>query len=129
MLVRGTLKEKLQWIFRFFDIDEDGKLTKQVDQISSIDFHLHVYFDKTLETILRSLYDLLGPNMYLHEPVMEGTIEKHSALVFEQLDPCHHGSVNLDEFEKYCLDVCRENINKRSRSIFDLLLLLSRMNK
>ena len=24
------MKEKLQWIFRFYDISDDGKLTKQV---------------------------------------------------------------------------------------------------
>ena len=52
--------------------------------------------------------------MYLHEPVMEETIEKHSASVFEQLDPCHLGSINLDEFEKYCLHVWRENIDEIS---------------
>lgn len=36
------MKEKLQWIFRFYDIDDDGKLTKQVDRIFVID--LFIYF-------------------------------------------------------------------------------------
>ena len=30
ILVRGSTKEKLHWIFRFYDISDDGKLTKQV---------------------------------------------------------------------------------------------------
>ncbi len=34
ILVRGSIKEKLQWIFRFYDIYDDGKLTKQVNDIS-----------------------------------------------------------------------------------------------
>jgi hypothetical protein len=37
ILVRGSIKEKLQWIFRFYDIDNDGKLTKHVcDRFSLI---------------------------------------------------------------------------------------------
>ena len=30
ILVRGSIKEKLHWIFRFYDVDEDGKLTREV---------------------------------------------------------------------------------------------------
>jgi Ca2+-binding EF-hand superfamily protein len=32
ILVRGSIKEKLQWIFHFYDISDDGKLTKQVEK-------------------------------------------------------------------------------------------------
>jgi len=60
---------------------------------------------KTLETILRSLYDLLGPNIYIHQPVTDETVEQHSAFLFEKLDLRHVGSINLDDFEKYCLRV------------------------
>ncbi|UJR31406.1 hypothetical protein I4U23_018899 [Adineta vaga] len=86
ILIRGSMKERLQWIFRFYDISDDGKLTKQ-----------------TFETIIRSLYNLLGPNCYIHQPVTEDTVEKHSAVLFERLDFRHVGSINFDDFEKYCL--------------------------
>ncbi|CAF1152190.1 unnamed protein product [Rotaria sp. Silwood1] len=86
ILVRGSMREKLQWIFRFYDISDDGKITKQ-----------------TIETILRSIYDLLGPNHYLHQPLTDATIEKHSTFIFEKLDFHHVGSINFDDFEKYCL--------------------------
>lgn len=33
ILVRGSVKEKLQWIFRFYDVDDNGKLTKEVWKI------------------------------------------------------------------------------------------------
>ncbi len=65
-----------------------------------------MFIYKTLETILRSLYDLLGQNIYLHQPVTDETVEKHTAFLFEKLDLRHVGSINLDDFEKYCLGVC-----------------------
>ena len=34
ILVRGSVREKLQWIFRFYDVDDNGKLTKQVWEIA-----------------------------------------------------------------------------------------------
>jgi hypothetical protein len=55
---------------------------------------------------LRSLYDLLGSNMYIHQPVTDEIVQKHSAVLFEKLDLRHTGSINLDDFEKYCLRVC-----------------------
>ena len=30
VLARGSIKEKLRWLFSFYDISDDGKLTKQV---------------------------------------------------------------------------------------------------
>ncbi|CAF1205753.1 unnamed protein product [Rotaria sp. Silwood1] len=86
ILVRGSIKEKLHWIFRFYDIYDDGQLTKQ-----------------TFETVVRSLYDLLGSNIYIHQPVTEETIQKHSSVLFEKLDLHHSGSISLDDFIKYCL--------------------------
>ncbi|CAM4786943.1 unnamed protein product [Rotaria magnacalcarata] len=86
ILVRGDIKEKLQWVFRFYDISDNGKLTKQ-----------------TIETILRSIYDLLGPNSCIHQPLTDATIEKHSACIFEKLDFHNAGSINFDDFENYCL--------------------------
>jgi hypothetical protein len=78
---------------------------------------------KTLETVLRSLYDLLGPNICIHQPVTDETVEQHSAFLFEKLDLRHVESINLDDFEKYCLRVCIFLIN----SLFSFLFLF-RMN-
>ncbi|CAF1507685.1 unnamed protein product, partial [Adineta steineri] len=86
ILVRGSIKEKLHWIFRLYDIYDDGKLTKQ-----------------TFETILRSIYDLLGSNIFIHQPITDETVEKHTNLLFEKLDVDHSGTINLDDFENYCL--------------------------
>ncbi len=125
VLVRGSVKEKLQWIFHFYDISDDGKLTKQVGgKILFVIIMTNVFFFhlKTFIKLVRSLYDLLGPNYCIHYPVTDETIEKHSALLFDvnifidlknifpfdfsqKLDFQHVGSVNLDDFEKYCLHV------------------------
>jgi len=64
-----------------------------------------LFIYKTLQTILRSLYDLLGQNIYIHQPINDDTVEKHSAFLFDKLDLRHVGSINLDDFEKYCLHV------------------------
>jgi hypothetical protein len=82
-LVRGSIKEKLQWIFRLYDISDDGKLTKQVCYINVISIDFDILIFQTFETLLRSLYDLLGPNNCIHQPVSDDTVEKHSALLFE----------------------------------------------
>ncbi|CAF4045069.1 unnamed protein product [Rotaria sp. Silwood2] len=69
-----------------------------------LDRRKRMYFTfETIETILRSIYDLLGPNHCLHQPFTDATIEKHSAFIFAKLDVHHVGSINLDDFEKYCL--------------------------
>ncbi|CAF1599572.1 unnamed protein product, partial [Didymodactylos carnosus] len=86
VLVRGSLQEKLQWIFKFYDVDDNGKLTKQ-----------------TLENILRSLYDLLGANNCVYPPVYEDTIEKHLDIIFKKIDPRNLGSINAEDFIKFCL--------------------------
>ena len=88
-MVRGSLKEKLHWIFCFYDIDDDGILTKQVDDLRS--FFSPRMFDlmQTLETVVRSLYDLLGQNVFIQQPVTDETVEKHSAILFE-VDRCRH---------------------------------------
>ena len=41
---------------------------------------IFIFIYKTFETILRSLYDLLGPNIYIHQPVTDETVEQHSAV-------------------------------------------------
>jgi len=53
---------------------------KRIDYI-----YLYVFFYtyQTFETILRSLYDLLGHNSYIHQPVTDSTIKKHSSILFE----------------------------------------------
>jgi Ca2+-binding EF-hand superfamily protein len=42
-LVRGSVKEKLQWIFHFYDISNDGKLTKQVGELLIISVDVFIY--------------------------------------------------------------------------------------
>ena len=44
-LMRGTLEERIRWLWNFYDINKDGKITQ--DEIQSM---------------ITSLYDLMGPN-------------------------------------------------------------------
>ena len=51
-------------------------------------FIIYIFFNlcifiQTFETILRSLYDLLGSNNCIHQPVTDDTVEKHTNIIFE----------------------------------------------
>lgn len=70
-------------------------------------FLLCFFFLKSFEVILRSLYELLGPNVAIHEPVTDDTIQKHSAILFEKLDIDHSDYITMDDFVKFCLRVCK----------------------
>ncbi|RNA26219.1 Kv channel-interacting 2-like [Brachionus plicatilis] len=45
-LLRGTLDDRIKWLFYFYDINRDGKISR--DEI---------------ESLIRCLYDLMGPNV------------------------------------------------------------------
>lgn len=44
-LMRGSLDDRIKWLWNFYDINKDGKITQ--DEIQSM---------------INSLYDLMGPN-------------------------------------------------------------------
>lgn len=73
-------------------------------------------FPKAFESIIRSLYDLLGPNGFLNQPVSAETVERHTNAIFEQLDSKRIGSIDLDDFERYCLHVSMSNSTKKKLS-------------
>lgn len=45
MLLRGSLDDRIRWLWSFYDINKDGKIT----------------FDE-IQSMITSLYDLMGPN-------------------------------------------------------------------
>ncbi|EEB10071.1 Kv channel-interacting protein, putative [Pediculus humanus corporis] len=76
-VLNGGLKEKLQWIFRLYDIDGDGKISKQ-----------------EMSTIIQAIHNLLSPN--------EELSKEHTNL---KLDLNSDGIITLDEFISYCFNV------------------------
>lgn len=64
ILSRGTMDEKLRWIFSLYDINRDGKVT--LDE---------------LVLIVTSMYDLMGKST--NPPISDETPKFHAELAFK----------------------------------------------
>ena len=63
-LSRGTVQDKLRWIFSLYDLDGDGVLTKD-----------------ELYRMISAIYDLLGRSGDIHSD--EAATRQHAEVVFE----------------------------------------------
>jgi Ca2+-binding EF-hand superfamily protein len=83
VLCRGTLDEKLRWIFRLYDINGEGQLTRE-----------------NMSEIILSFYDLLGPSV--QPRVDEREIQQHVNEIFDRIDPMQTEQITLEDFIDYC---------------------------
>ncbi|CAF0735025.1 unnamed protein product [Adineta steineri] len=83
VLCRGTIDEKLRWIFRLYDINGDGQLTRE-----------------NVAEVILSLYDLLGTAA--QPRVDEREILQHVDKIFESFDPMQTEEITMDDFIDYC---------------------------
>ncbi|GFS61428.1 kv channel-interacting protein 4 [Trichonephila inaurata madagascariensis] len=83
VLARGSLQEKLRWVFSLYDINGDGYITK--DEMSRI---------------VTSIYDMMGKSM--DPPLEESTTRDHVERVFQKLDLNKDGVVTMEEFMDSC---------------------------
>ena len=64
LLARGSLAEKLQWVFNLYDVNRDGQITK----------------DEMLD-IISSIYDMMG--RFAEPCIEENTARQHVDRIFE----------------------------------------------
>ncbi|CAF3539306.1 unnamed protein product [Rotaria socialis] len=83
VLCRGTIEEKLRWIFRFYDFPGEGHLTRA-----------------NISEIILSLNELVGSSGHL--AIIERDIQKHVDEVFECIDPMHNEQITVNDFIDYC---------------------------
>ncbi|XP_045111751.1 Kv channel-interacting protein 2-like isoform X3 [Portunus trituberculatus] len=83
VLLKGTLQERINWIFNLYDINNDGYITKE-----------------ELVDIVTSIYDLMGEQT--SPAIDDGTPVDHVERIFEKLDLNKDGVVTMDEFMEYC---------------------------
>jgi len=83
VLCRGTIEEKLRWIFRFYDIAGEGQLSRE-----------------NFGEVIKSLYELIGPSV--QPRVQEGEIQRHIDEIFERIDPLQVDQINVEDFIEYC---------------------------
>lgn len=83
LVARGSLQDKISWIFSLYDINHDGLITKQ-----------------EMTEVVGAIYELLGSYT---EPVLEpGTVERHVNAVFDLIDTNRDGVITMDEMERWC---------------------------
>ncbi|CAG7681497.1 unnamed protein product [Allacma fusca] len=80
---RGTMQDKMQWIFGLYDLNGDGHITKT-----------------EMLDVVTSIYEMLGRNT---EPqVEEHSAKEHVERIFHQIDLNQDGVVTIDELVEWC---------------------------
>ncbi|XP_057676388.1 Kv channel-interacting protein 1b isoform X3 [Corythoichthys intestinalis] len=97
ILLRGTLREKLEWTFHLYDINRDGYINRE-----------------EMTEIVKAIYDMMGK--YTH-PALKGDVpQQHVDAFFQKMDKNKDGVVTLDEFVIACQE---DEIMMRSMQLFE----------
>ncbi|KAK8753172.1 hypothetical protein OTU49_003000, partial [Cherax quadricarinatus] len=82
-LSRGSLNDRLKWIFSLYDLNGDGCITRQ-----------------EMTDVVQAVYDLMGK--HTDAPVDEKTVAQKVESLFTTLDLNKDGVITLDEFTEAC---------------------------
>ncbi|XP_069167778.1 A-type potassium channel modulatory protein KCNIP1 [Procambarus clarkii] len=82
-LSRGSLNDRLKWIFSLYDLNGDGCITRQ-----------------EMTDVVQAVYDLMGK--HTDTPVDEQTVGLKVESLFTTLDLNKDGVITLDEFTEAC---------------------------
>ncbi|OUC40788.1 putative EF hand [Trichinella nativa] len=96
ILLRGNMEEKFAWIFKLYDTDKDGVLTK-----------------RDIKNVVRSVYDFTSSQQ--QPPVTEMEIDEHAD---DKMDGDRNGIVTCNEFINFCRrdDFISQNLKRFSQS-------------
>ncbi|KAJ8665017.1 hypothetical protein QAD02_006679 [Eretmocerus hayati] len=95
-LLRGSIYEKLRWIFKLYDINGDGCITKG-----------------ELGEVVMAIHDIMGRK---HREVEERMAREQLDRVFRKLDLNQDGVITIEEFMESCL---KDEVMTRSLAMFD----------
>ncbi|XP_069002950.1 Kv channel-interacting protein 1b isoform X1 [Embiotoca jacksoni] len=96
-LLRGTLREKLEWTFHLYDINGDGFINRE-----------------EMTEIVRAIYDMMGKYTY---PALKGDVpQQHVDAFFQKMDKNKDGVVTLEEFVIACQE---DETMMRSMQLFE----------
>ncbi|XP_050433917.1 Kv channel-interacting protein 4-like isoform X2 [Adelges cooleyi] len=80
---RGSVQEKLHWIFGLYDLNKDGVITK-----------------KEMQDVVHSIYSMLGRHTDPHTD--DQSAKDHVDRIFHLIDKNNDGNVTLDEMVAWC---------------------------
>ncbi|XP_035263435.1 Kv channel-interacting protein 1-like isoform X1 [Anguilla anguilla] len=94
VLLRGSVREKLEWTFNLYDINKDGHINKE-----------------EMTHIVKAIYDMMGKYTY---PALKVEVPRqHVEAFFQKMDKNKDGVVTLEEFILSCQE--DENIMQSLR--------------
>ncbi|PKK17376.1 Kv channel interacting protein 3, calsenilin [Columba livia] len=85
VLLRGTVRQRLEWAFNLYDLNKDGCVTKE-----------------EMLRVIKSIYAMLGRST--RPPLRDSVPAEHLEIFFQKMDRDGDGVVTLDEF----LDTCQQ---------------------
>ncbi|XP_064897208.1 calsenilin isoform X3 [Columba livia] len=86
VLLRGTVRQRLEWAFNLYDLNKDGCVTKE-----------------EMLRVIKSIYAMLGRST--RPPLRDSVPAEHLEIFFQKMDRDGDGVVTLDEF----LDTCQQD--------------------
>lgn len=98
VLIKGSVHDRLRWAFSLYDVNKDGRITKE-----------------EMLDVITAIYGLIG-DYNTDQDVQHDTPRDHVERIFKKLDLNHDGVVTVDEFMDYCSK--NEDI-RNSLAVFD----------
>ncbi|KAH0555449.1 hypothetical protein KQX54_018985 [Cotesia glomerata] len=82
---RGSVEEKLQWVFGLYDLDGDGLISKE-----------------EMLDVVESIYEMLG--RYTQPQILEphAAAKEHVERIFHLMDANKDGVVTIEELVQWC---------------------------
>ncbi|XP_050682209.1 Kv channel-interacting protein 4-like [Leptidea sinapis] len=97
---RGSAQEKLAWVFRLYDVDGDGRISRA-----------------EMLSVVRAVYELVGPAV--RPPLPRAAADQHVDRIFHLMDTNCDGVVTPDELARWC---ARDPALLRSLDTLDTVL-------
>ncbi|KZS11675.1 Guanylyl cyclase-activating protein 2 [Daphnia magna] len=97
---RGTIQEKLRWIFGLYDLNGDGYISKA-----------------EMTSVAMAIFDMLG--RHAAPAVDDQTASKHIDQIFHKIDANHDGLITFEELSQWCT---REERFVKSLGMLDTVL-------
>ncbi|XP_013196246.1 Kv channel-interacting protein 4 [Amyelois transitella] len=82
-VARGSVQEKLSWMFALYDVDGDGRISRA-----------------EMQAVVQAIYELLG--RAAAPPVHSGAAKDHVDRIFTLMDTNADGVVTPDELARWC---------------------------
>jgi Kv channel-interacting protein len=86
ILARGTMDEKLRWIFNLYDLNRDGKVT-----------------ENELLSVVSSIFQLMGK--FTTPPIDEQAPKQHTEYIFKKFNKKQDGIITMEDFLDTCYNV------------------------